>query len=160
MRKPKLVWYILKALKDNGSPAPHFDTDADRSFFEIELFKHPATASLAGNVETGNKKDNKELNRLSASLSTSLNTRLSTRLSAQIMETIKILIMLEKESLKRSEIMAGLGKLNNTKSVRKYIEPLEEIGWITKTIPDKPNSQLQRYTLTTKGRKLLEELKR
>ncbi|MEO5643978.1 MAG: RNA-binding domain-containing protein [Bacteroidia bacterium] len=154
---------ILKALKDNGSPAPHFDTDADRSFFELELFKHPATASITDGKEAANKKDAagvKQLSaRLGASLSTRLSTSLSTRLSTQITETIKVLLMVEKEPLKREEIMTGIGKLNNTKSVRKYMEPLEEIGWISKTIPDKPNSQLQRYTLTNKGKKLLEELK-
>ncbi len=154
---------ILKALKDNGSPAPHFDTDDDRSFFEIELFKHASATSIDDGSETDNKKDGKELKqlstRLSASLSTRLSTSLSTRLSTQVTETIKVLLMVEKEPLKREEIMTGIGKLNNTKSVRKYMEPLEEIGWISKTIPDKPNSQLQRYALTTKGKKLLEELK-
>jgi ATP-dependent DNA helicase RecG len=154
---------ILKALKDNGSPAPHFDTDDDRSFFEIELFKHASATPIDDGSETDNKKDGKELKqlstRLSASLSTRLSTSLSTRLSAQVTETIKVLLMVEKEPLKREEIMTGIGKLNNTKSVRKYMEPLEEIGWISKTIPDKPNSQLQRYALTTKGKKLLEELK-
>lgn len=33
---------ILKALKDNGSPAPRFYTDEDRTLFEVELFIHPA----------------------------------------------------------------------------------------------------------------------
>lgn len=31
---------ILKSLKDNGSPAPRFHTDVDRTFFEVELFIH------------------------------------------------------------------------------------------------------------------------
>jgi len=33
---------VLKALKDNGSPAPRFNTDPERTFFEVELFIHPA----------------------------------------------------------------------------------------------------------------------
>lgn len=33
---------ILKSLKDNGSPSPKFNTDEDRSFFEVELFVHQA----------------------------------------------------------------------------------------------------------------------
>lgn len=33
---------ILKALHDNGSPAPRFLTDNDRTFFEVELFIHPS----------------------------------------------------------------------------------------------------------------------
>lgn len=38
---------ILKTLKDNGSPAPRFHTDDDRTFFEVELFMHPAFATKA-----------------------------------------------------------------------------------------------------------------
>jgi ATP-dependent DNA helicase RecG len=33
---------VLKALKENGSPAPRFLTDDDRTVFEVELFIHPA----------------------------------------------------------------------------------------------------------------------
>lgn len=36
---------ILKALNDNGSPVPRFHTDNDRTFFEVELFIHPAFTS-------------------------------------------------------------------------------------------------------------------
>ncbi len=36
---------ILKALKDNGSPAPRFLTHSDYSFFEVELFIHPSFVS-------------------------------------------------------------------------------------------------------------------
>ena len=33
---------LLKSLEDNGSPFPKFNTDEDRSFFEVELFIHRA----------------------------------------------------------------------------------------------------------------------
>jgi len=33
---------ILKSLHENGSPPPRFYTDDDRTFFEVELFIHPA----------------------------------------------------------------------------------------------------------------------
>lgn len=32
---------IHKALRDNGSPSPRFNTDDDRTFLEVELFVHP-----------------------------------------------------------------------------------------------------------------------
>ncbi len=37
---------VLKALKDNGSPAPAFKSDDDRTYFEVELFIHPAFQHL------------------------------------------------------------------------------------------------------------------
>lgn len=33
---------VLKALKDNGSPAPTFKSDDDRTYFEVEITIHPA----------------------------------------------------------------------------------------------------------------------
>jgi len=33
---------VLKALKDNGSPAPSFKSDDDRTYFEVEITIHPA----------------------------------------------------------------------------------------------------------------------
>jgi ATP-dependent DNA helicase RecG len=38
---------ILKALHENGSPAPRFTSDEDRTFFEVELFIHPAFVEKA-----------------------------------------------------------------------------------------------------------------
>ena len=38
---------VLKALKDNGSPAPNFTSDDDRTYFEVELFIHPAFIKTA-----------------------------------------------------------------------------------------------------------------
>jgi ATP-dependent DNA helicase RecG len=35
---------ILKVLKDNGSPAPNFKSDDDRTYFEVEIFIHPEFA--------------------------------------------------------------------------------------------------------------------
>jgi ATP-dependent DNA helicase RecG len=32
---------VFKELKKNGSPEPRFNTDDDRTFFEVELYIHP-----------------------------------------------------------------------------------------------------------------------
>jgi ATP-dependent DNA helicase RecG len=46
---------ILKSLKDNGSPTPRFNTDEDRTFFEVELFMHPAFVSKSSFVMEADK---------------------------------------------------------------------------------------------------------
>lgn len=68
--------------------------------------------------------------------------------------------MLEKQPQKWDELLIVLGIKNYTKNVRKYIEPLETIGWITKTIPDKPQSSNQQSALTEMGEKVLAKLLR
>ena len=49
------------------------------------------------------------------------------------------------------EMLAFMGLADRTKFRRKYIHPLLEGGYVELTIPDKPNSQNQKYHLTAKG---------
>ena len=41
--------------------------------------------------------------------------------------------------------MAYLGYASRTKFSRKYVKPLIDAGLLVLTIPDKPNSRLQKY---------------
>jgi predicted transcriptional regulator len=67
--------------------------------------------------------------------------------------------VLDKE-MSRSEIQTALG-LKDRKSFRtRYLVPAFNAGLIEMTIPEKPNSRLQKYRLTEKGRKTLEELRK
>ena len=46
---------------------------------------------------------------------------------------------------------------DRTKFRKKFITPLITDGLLQMTIPDKPNSPKQKYVITEKGKKLLEE---
>lgn len=48
------------------------------------------------------------------------------------------------------EIMAELGLKHWKNFQSNYLLPLIEMGMLTRTIPDKPNSRLQKYRLTEK----------
>ncbi|HLP58894.1 MAG TPA: hypothetical protein VK186_08695, partial [Candidatus Deferrimicrobium sp.] len=51
--------------------------------------------------------------------------------------------------------------LKDKKSIREfYIGPALEIGAIEYAIPDKPNSPLQKYRLTSLGREILKKIHR
>ena len=53
--------------------------------------------------------------------------------------------------MNRAALQAALG-LSDRKSFReRYLQPALADGLIAMTIPDKPNSRLQRYRLTDKG---------
>jgi ATP-dependent DNA helicase RecG len=65
------------------------------------------------------------------------------------------LLFIKKGEQKREDILTHIGITNQTFNYRNYIEPLEKVGLIAKTIPDKPHSPKQKYYLTEKGKSLL-----
>lgn len=60
--------------------------------------------------------------------------------------------MLEGKSLSRKEIFTALGHGGDSRSFKRIIEPLMKEGLIERTLPDTPNSRLQKYRLTGKGK--------
>ena len=55
-----------------------------------------------------------------------------------------------------SEMLSFMNLKDRTKFRKKYINPLMEAGILEMTIPDKPNSQLQKYRLTPLGLQMKE----
>ena len=66
-------------------------------------------------------------------------------------ENIDKLIVFCTEARSFGEMLAFMGLNDRTKFRRKYIRPLLETGILEQTIPEKPNSQNQKYRLTAKG---------
>ena len=66
------------------------------------------------------------------------------------------LMFLENKSLSRKEIFAAIGLSGDSRASKRTIEPLLTEGLVEMTVPGKPNSKLQRYRLTDKGRAVIE----
>jgi ATP-dependent DNA helicase RecG len=74
-------------------------------------------------------------------------------------EVVKLLLAVQGE-MKRLEIQAALG-LKSEDSFRKlYLKPALKTNLIEMTIPDKPNSRLQKYRLTGKGHNVIAQFKK
>ncbi len=57
------------------------------------------------------------------------------------------------------ELMNAIGRRNRTKFRDSFIKPLLEKGFLALTIPDKPQSRLQRYRTTAHGLAVLKDVK-
>jgi hypothetical protein len=67
----------------------------------------------------------------------------------------RILLVLEKGPLAKSDIARSLGKGRPSGHLHETIAGLVASGVLAYTHPDKPHSRLQRYQLTAKGRERL-----
>jgi len=65
---------------------------------------------------------------------------------------VAVLNVLENGTLSRKEIFAAIGMSGDHRAFKRTIEPLLIAGHVEMTIPDKPNSKLQKYRLTPKGK--------
>ena len=65
---------------------------------------------------------------------------------------IQVLKALEDKTLSRKEIFAAIGMNGDSRSFKRHIEPLLTDGFLKMTVPDKPNSKLQKYRLTDSGK--------
>jgi len=54
-----------------------------------------------------------------------------------------------------TELLKTAGRSNRTKFRDQVVKPLIQADLLTMTIPDKPNSSLQKYRVTNKGQKFI-----
>ena len=68
---------------------------------------------------------------------------------------VRVLRLLESEPLSKAGLSAGLGQKEVSGQLNKVVRVLLTDRTIEYTIPDKPNSRMQKYRLTAKGKALL-----
>jgi ATP-dependent DNA helicase RecG len=125
---------ILRAMRDNGSPLPEFETDEDRTFYLVRL---PVRASTAQDTAQD---------------------------TAQVTDPVadpftdpvgQILALLRDGELSPKSLRQQLGLSHRQNFRDNYLHPAIDEGLIEMTIPDKPTSRNQKYRLTGKGRAAL-----
>ena len=69
----------------------------------------------------------------------------------------RVLVLLLAEPLSKSAIAGGLGHQSVSAGLNRVIRRLLQDGLVAHTVPDKPNSRLQKYRITRAGQSSLEE---
>ena len=82
------------------------------------------------------------------------------QVSEQVSEqVIRMLQHCLTQSRTKQELLASIGLSNAYLNYKRHIVPLLEQGLIAMTLPEKPQSRLQRYRLTPQGQALLTALR-
>ena len=165
---------IRDSMANNGSPEPIFYTDDNQVLFMVTLPCHPEFKVTKSVSKSGTKISREDVDRIFAEkidiqiLSLLLDQDIdevidyvrdnvvSKSVSKSVSKPIDIIDYLKYEK-SREEILNHIDLINHTKNFNNYLKPLIVYGLIELTIPDKPNSQFQKYRLTEKGRKLLKQ---
>jgi predicted HTH transcriptional regulator len=127
-------YIFLGIADDNGSPAPRFKTDDNRTYFVSYFLAHPLAVSKETaqvGIKLGPDRD-----------------QVTAQVTAQVLSFCQ-------EPRKSSEIMELIG-IKHWKTFRvNYLRPLLQQGLLAMTIPEKPTSSKQRYITTETGKEAL-----
>ncbi|MBI4698104.1 MAG: putative DNA binding domain-containing protein [Nitrospirae bacterium] len=128
---------ILREFRNNGMPDPEF-REIGRGFI-VTVFKKTGEVGTKSGVESGPSRD-----------------QVGTK-SALSRHQVEILNKCLIDS-GITELMKIAGRADRTKFRNQVLNPLLRDGLLEMTIPDKPNSRLQKYRLTVKGKEHIKRL--
>jgi ATP-dependent DNA helicase RecG len=110
---------VKTMLQDNGNPEPKFTVD------KITAFEVTVKPALSLNLVTDEEEVTKSVTKMT--------------------ETINDIIAFCSTPKSMTEIMEHIGLKHRHNVKHRYIDPLIEGGFLTMTIPEKPNSRNQKY---------------
>ena len=151
---------ILRAMRNNGSPPPSFETDDDRTSFLVRLPAHPSFPLGAGDAsgEQDTEQDNHLEDNEKSLLSPHDTPQDPPQDPPQVTECVERLIGAIQRESSRAELQAALQLRDRRSFIDTYLKPALEAGLIEMTLPDKPTSRNQRYRRTSAGEALARQL--
>ena len=152
---------IMEAMEKNGSPPAEFEFDEDHSYFMVRLPIHPAALEVAESAVGEETQSRSESRSESGSESRSESRSESAyiwRLRPEWRpewgtESVhdRVMVAISDTPRARGEIADALGHKSITRALRQAIIDLMAIRLVEYTIPEKPNSRLQKYRRTRIG---------
>ncbi|MBI5603179.1 MAG: hypothetical protein HY879_07475 [Deltaproteobacteria bacterium] len=133
---------IIRAMRENGSAAPEFEFDEDHTYFLVRLLIHPAIAQIEAESQLKKRPESRPESGGESGVESGGESDL----------THSILGALGSAILGKKDLALRLGKSKPSRYLNDLINKMLHVGLIEYTIPDKPNSRLQKYRITRKGR--------
>jgi len=151
---------MIERCRNIGLPEPEFTlTDGfvaiirrrpERAFEAVGGERGVGTGQVAGQVITGE---------VTGEVTPPVTSPVEAQVTGQVEAWVfKALSACRQEPLKSKEIQESVGFRHRETFQRNYLDVLLAKKWLERTIPDKPNSRLQKYRLTKKGAALLATL--
>ena len=117
---------VIRAMQENGSPLPTFDTDEGRTYFTATLPVHPHSTRT-------------------------VTPQVTPQVTLASNAKMRLLLGFCVSPRDRASVLARLS-LKDRKNLReRYLLPAIAEGWLTGTDPLHPNSPTQKYRTTPKG---------
>lgn len=157
---------IYDSMKNNGSPAPIFETNKDSTYVlsilpsriinqEIEKTTNEYINGFKDNIFSNLSDVSKHINDIANGFTNgSINESkeqilevFNRELHNKVVEILKLLI----SPIKRANLFMELGLTNQTYNRTKYLDPLIELNWIEKELQQKVTSPNQIYKITNLG---------
>lgn len=154
---------IYKAMKQNGSPEPTFETDEQRTYFLATL---PIHYSLQGEAWALMNEEAPPSRSEYAEQQQILLHELGTTLSQVCPKSVPseegaliIRNLAQEGPVSITRLMEWAGESNRTRFRKNYLNGLMNEDLIEFTIPEKPRSSKQKYRLSEKGKELFNSIK-
>ncbi len=128
---------ILRVMQHNGSPAPIFETDDERSYFLIRL---PMHAGFVASESEASEEPHQ------------VTEQVSEQVTDQV---ISLLQVLNDGEASTKMLLQAVGLKHRPSFLENYLQPALQQNLIEMTQPDSPRSPTQKYRLTLLGRQVL-----
>ena len=152
---------IFRAMRQNGSPDPIFESDEDRTWFRVRLPVHERALPAANDQDTIHdaQQDNSLINKEKGQGTLRDTPHDTIHDTIHVTEHVERLLTTLTGEMNRPQLQDILGISNRPHFVKAYLEPALKAGLIEMTLPDKPKSRKQRYRLTARGEALAAQIK-